>query len=116
MGRGLEPVHWAYVQKTFRTCHHFTARQLEAKEKASSTHIVIQGKSLNLFEPRLSYLKTEQIICPDNHTGGGESRLMRQQMGKRFVDSKGLWSALVVFTTLSQPQTPPSKHVGKYSI
>lgn len=41
---------------------------------------------------------------------------MRQQMGKVFVESKGLWSALTVFITLSQPQTSTSKHVGKYSI
>lgn len=132
MGRGPEPVQWAHMQlqlacgggwlqfmkqRTFRTCLQPCGRQLEAKKKASSTHTVIQGKSLNLFEPQLSCLKGEYIICPDNHTGSGESRLMRQEMGKGFVDSEVLWSAFIIdFTTLSQPQTFTSKHVGKYSI
>lgn len=70
MGRGPEPVHWACVQKTFRTClsPHCQAAGGQGEDKPY-THCN-PGKTLNLFEPQRSYLKTEQIIYPDNHTGG----------------------------------------------
>lgn len=103
-------------QKTFRTClqpHSQTAGGQE--EGKLYPHTTTQGKSLNLFEPQPSYLKTEQIIYPDNHTGGGKSSLTRQQMGKRFVNSEALWSefTIIFFITVSQPQTFTSKHMGK---
>lgn len=43
--------------------------------------------------------------------------MIRQQMGKRFVDSKALRSGfIIVFITVSRPQTFTSKRVGKYSM
>lgn len=112
MGRGPETICTLYKQlqlargrgwfqfmkqKTFRTClqpHSQTAGGQE--EGKLYPHTTTQGKSLNLFEPQPSYLKTEQIIYPDNHTGGGKSSLTRQQMGKRFVNSEALWSEFTI--------------------